>query len=121
MEESFARDKMGKSKVFFSSLVDIRACEEDARREMLCTLYFEQIKNEYSSLRSVNKDMEFSSLVTIFDLDLKNLFYIITSTVSNFSLRESRRGREKKEEKRKREESPQKDFPVDLDLAIPNG
>ena len=103
MEESFARDKMGKSKVFFSSLIDIRACEED------------------SSLRSVNKDMEFSSLVTIFDLDLKNLFYIITSTVSNFSLRESRRGREKKEEKRKREESPQKDFPVDLDLAIPNG
>lgn len=103
MEESFARDKMAKSKVFFSSLVDIRACEED------------------SSLRSVNKDMEFSSLVTIFDLDLKNLFYIITSTVSNFSLRESRRGREKKEEKRKREESPQKDFPVDLDLAIPNG
>lgn len=103
MEESFARDKMGKSKVFFSSLVDIRACEED------------------SSLRLVNKDMEFSSLVTIFDLDLKNLFYIITSTVSNFSLRESRRGREKKEEKRKREESPQKDFPVDLDLAIPNG
>lgn len=103
MEESFARDKMGKSKVFLSSLVDIRACEED------------------SSLRSVNKDMEFSSLVTIFDLDLKNLFYIITSTVSNFSLRESRRGREKKEEKRKREESPQKDFPVDLDLAIPNG
>lgn len=94
---------MGKSKVFFSSLVDIRVCEED------------------SSLRSVNKDMEFSSLVTIFDLDLKNLFYIITSTVSNFSLRESRRGREKKEEKRKREESPQKDFPVDLDLAIPNG
>lgn len=103
MEESFARDKMGKSKVFLSSLVDIRACEED------------------SSLRSVNKDMEFSSLVTIFDLDLKNLFYIITSTVSNFSLRESRRGREKKEEKRKREESPQKDFPVDLDLAISNG
>lgn len=103
MEESFARDKMGKSKVFSSSLVDIRVCEED------------------SSLRSVNKDMEFSSLVTIFDLDLKNLFYIITTTVSNFSLRESRRGREKKEEKRKREESPQKDFPVDLDLAIPNG
>lgn len=103
MEESFARDKMGKSKVFLSSLVDIRACEED------------------SSLRSVNKDMEFSSLVTIFDLDLKNLFYIITSTVSNFSLRESRRGREKKEEERKREESPQKDFPIDLDLAIPNG
>lgn len=92
MEESFARDKMGKSKVFFSSLVDIRACEED------------------SSLRSVNKDMEFSSLVTIFDLDLKNLFYIITSTVSNFSLRESRRGREKKGGKKEKRRIPAEGF-----------
>lgn len=101
---------MGKSKVFLSSLVDIRACEEDARREILCTLYFEKIKNEYSSLRSVNKDMEFSSLVTIFDLDLKNLFYIITSTVSNFSLRESRRGREKKGGKKEKRRIPAEGF-----------
>lgn len=83
----------------FSSLT----YEEDTGREDVGYISLkEKIKNEHSSPHLVNKDMKSFPFVTIFDLDLKNLFYIITSTVSNFSLRESRQIKKKKKRERER-------------------